>query len=206
MPGKRLIPICAFAFFFSGVTLGRPSSRDSQGLALFESLCVDHANDPNALPALSMAKDAAQETSIKTTMSITPTNGGAFKALLTPFAGRSFKFKDGAGEYSIAITDTGACSLLIRDADGGAIEALLKEHMAARQIGKESSPGVTHATYAASYASPTILLHALIFVDRPTRANVAGVRLSLLAEQFLRARGQREPEWPAFPLRMNAPY
>ena len=171
--------------------------RNSRGLALFESLCIDHAKDPDALPALSMAKDAAQETSFETTMSTTPSNGGAFKALLTPLAGRSFKFKDGTDEYSIAITDTGACSLLIRDADGGAMEALLKERMATRQIGKESSTGVAHATYAASYATPSILLHALIFIDRPTRANVTGVRLSLLADQFLRARGQREPEWPA---------
>jgi hypothetical protein len=196
MLGARFLLICAFVVF-SGVSLGQPSGKELQDLSLFESLCLGHANDPDAIPALLLSKNAAEAAQFKTIVSAAPSVGSAFRALLTPLDGRSFKFKDSATEYLIAITDTGACSLVLRDADGDAIEALLKERVAARQIGKESDKGTMHVTYAVSYPASSGLVHALIFVDRPVRGQVLGVRLSSLAHQFLRARGLKEPEWPA---------
>lgn len=185
---------------FSAAAWGEASAKEAQALSAFENFCLANASYPNVLPELLIAKGATETKQFKADLSATPAVGSSFKALLTPLNGRSFKLKIDMSEYLITITDTGACSLSSRDANGGSVESLFRERMQARQIGKDALGSIMHATYAVSYPAPLGVLHALVFVDRPIRADSTGIRLSSLADLFLRARGQREPEWPNAPL------
>jgi hypothetical protein len=176
-----------------------PSAKEVRLLSDFEAICISNANSPNAIPQLLTGKGASETSQFSADISAPPTIGGAFKALLMPLQGKSFKFKDDGPNLVFSITDTGACSLSSPDVNGEAVEKLLKDHMFTNQIGKEVTGGVAHTTYAASYPTPVDTLHALIFIDRPLSVNSFGVRLSSLGDLYLRARVPKEPEWPALP-------
>ncbi len=195
--------LTGFYLAFSAAAWGE-TTTEAQVLSTFESYCLMNANYPSALPELLMAKGATETGQFKDDLAAPPI-AASFKALLTPLAGRSFKLKENTSVFLFSVTDTGACSLSSREAKGDFVEALLKARMATRQIGKESSGTTIHATYAVSFAMPVGVLHALVFIDRPVRDDGSGIRLSSLADQFLRARVQREPEWPVVPLGMKAP-
>jgi hypothetical protein len=175
------------------------STKESQLLSDFEAICISNANKPDVIPQQLAGKGAIEAGQFSTDISAPPPIGGAFKALLMPLEGKSFKFRDDALILAISITDTGACSLSSPDVNGDSVEALLKDHMFANQLGKEVAGGIVHMTYAVSYPTPIDILHALVFIDRPLRLNSSGVRLSSLGDLYLRARVHKEPEWPVLP-------
>ncbi len=197
---RELVLSTLAALSLSVATLkAEPSAKDLQLLSDFEAICISNANNPNMIPQLLMGKRATETGQFSADITAPPPIGGAFKALLMPLQGRSLKFKDNGLNLAVSITDTGACSLSSTDVNGNAVEALLKNHMFATQIGKEAASGITHMTYAVSYPTPVDTLHALIFIDRPLRVDSSGVRLSSLGDLYLRARVQKEPEWPVLP-------
>jgi hypothetical protein len=183
----------------AAAAVAEPSTKESQLLSDFEAICVTNANNPNAITQLLSGKGSNETGQFSAEISGPPPISGAFKALLMPLEGKSFKIKDDVLDVAIAITDTGACSLSSPDVNGEAVEKVLKDRMFTNQIGKEVTAGVAHTTYASSYPTPVDTLHALIFVDRPLRVNSSGVRLSSLGDLYLRARVPNEPEWPVIP-------
>ena len=193
-----LSTLAAFSLFISTLK-AEPSAREVQLLSEFEAICISNANNPNTIPLLLTGKGATETGPVSADISAPPPIGGAFKALLMPLQGKSFKFSDDGLNLVFSITDTGACSISSPNVNGDAVETLLKDRMFTNQIGKEITGGVAHMTYAVSYPTPADTLHALIFIDRPPRVSSPGVRLSLLGDLYLRARVPKEPEWPVLP-------
>jgi hypothetical protein len=187
--------------FFASVTavFGAALTKEEETLTTFEAVCMVNADHPNVvqnlLPTLggTEAKDVTVETSLA------PLTGRAFKALLGPFTGQTFKLKAQTTDFLVSVTDTGACSIYSRDADGDNVERLLKEHVPNQLLAKNVSKLETHSTYAVSFPADPATLHALIFVDHANSPSAPGIRLSALAEQFLRARRQKSPRWPELP-------
>jgi hypothetical protein len=197
---RRLALSTIAVLSLTDVTLrAEPLAKELQLLSEFEAICIGNANSPNVIPQMLTAKGATETGQFSSEMFAPPPIGGAFKALLMPLQGKSLKFRDGDLTFVISITDTGACSLSTPAVNGDAVETLLRDHMFANQIGKEITGGVAHMTYAVSYPTPVDTLHALIFIDRPLHSTSTGIRLSSLADLYLRARVQKEPEWPVLP-------
>jgi len=191
------------SFLFTGPLLAlllpasdAASTKEAMAVSTFEAVCLLNADRPGQIPDALLTMGANETKEIKAARSLAPLTGRTFKALLAPFTGRTFELKDEAGDFLIVVTDTGACSLYSREAEGLATETLLKERMPNRQLGKQAAGSETHSTYAVSYPVADRTIHALVFVDRPTDAKATGVRLSALAEQSLQARRQKSPPWP----------
>jgi hypothetical protein len=199
MARRRTLSTLAVLLLSTSMPKAEPSPKEMEIVTNFEAICISNANIPNIIPRLLTAKGTPEASQFSTDIAAPPPISGAFKALLMPLQGKSFKFKDNDMMLTISITDTGACSLLSPDAHGDVIEALLKDQLFTAQIGKEISGGIAHITYAVSLPTPAETIHTLIFIDRPLRLNSPGVRLSSLGEAYLRARVQKEPEWPALP-------
>lgn len=199
MACRRTLSTLAVLFLSTSMPKAESSPKEIEILKNFEAICISYANTPNIIPGILAAKGTPEASHFSTDIAASPPISGAFKALLMPLQGKSFKFKNSDMMLTISITDTGACSLLSPDAHGDVVEALLKDELFITQIGKEITGGVAHITYAASFPTPIETIHTLIFIDRPLRLNSPGVRLSSLGELYLRARVQKEPEWPALP-------
>jgi hypothetical protein len=199
MPHRLVLSTIAALFLTVTTLKAEPMVKELQLLTEFETICISNANSPNMITQMLTTKGATETGQFSSEMFSPPPIGGAFKALLMPLQGKSFKLRDCDLTFAISITDTGACSLSTPAVNGDAVETLLKDHMFANQIGKEITGGVAHMTYAISYPTPVDTLHALIFIDRPLRINSYGVRLSSLGDLYLRARVPKEPEWPVLP-------
>lgn len=178
---------------------GQTSMKEAQALTTFTAVCMANANHPNlvqaTLPAMGGAE--AKETTIE--RSLAPLTGRTFRALLQPLTGKTYNLKTDTADFQISVTDTGACSLYSGDADGETVERLLEGNVATLLLARYESKSDAHSTYAVTLKADPAVVHALVFVDHPNKGSAGGVRLSVLAEQFLNARRQKSPRWPELP-------
>lgn len=159
---------------------------EDDAYAAFETFCLSHLNQIDAVPALFEQ------------IGILPLTDKQAKPFLAPQTGKAWLYRSKHARHVVMITDQGICSVTSPEAKGKIVRMLFEDNTQHTKLNSESMGSQTQDVYALTFPDPAGAKdgHAIVMITTSKLKSVDGVFLNALPENIIRQAGMSVPKWP----------